>query len=135
MLSMKTRYAMVALIRLAQDYGEGPIAISTIAEHERIPAQFLEGILLELKRSGYVDSVRGKSGGYMLAKDPAEIPMSSIVAMFQGSIGMMACVCPEKYRPCEFHKNEESCKLRKTFKYIHETISAILVNTSLKDLV
>jgi Rrf2 family protein len=135
MLSMKTRYALVALVRLAQDYGEGPVPISMIAEHEKIPAQFLEGILLELKKSGYVDSVRGKTGGYMLAKSPAEVAISSIVSLFQGSIGMMACVCPEKYRPCEFFKNEDECKLRKTFKYIHETISAILGNTTLKDLV
>ncbi len=135
MLSKKTRYAMVALIRLAREYGCGPIAISEIADSEKIPQRFLEGILLELKKNGFVESTRGKSGGYILAKDPGDIRLAAIVTLFEGSIGMLACVCPQSYRPCEFYKNEESCKLRRTFKYIHESTSAILENTSLQDLI
>jgi Rrf2 family protein len=135
MLSMKTRYALVAMIRLAQNHGKGPVSISSLAESENIPAMFLEGIMLELKKHGYVDSVRGKSGGYMIVKDPADITLEPIISKFQGSIGMMPCVCPNKYRPCEFHKIEDQCKIRKTFKYIHESTYAILANTSIGDLV
>jgi Rrf2 family protein len=132
---MKTRYAIVALIKLARNYGSGPLPISMIAESENIPPMFLEGIMLELKKGGYVDSIRGKSGGYMIVRDPDEIRLEAIVTTFQGSIGMMPCVCPNKYRSCEFKKNEDVCKLRKTFKYIHESTYAILANTSLGDLV
>jgi Rrf2 family protein len=135
MYSMKTRYALISLIRLARDYGNGPVSVSLIAEQERIPVRFLEVILLELKNNGYVDSVRGKSGGYHLTKDPAEIRLASIVSMFEGSISLMPCLCTERYRPCEFNENEETCKLRKTFKHIHEITSVILTNTSFKDLV
>ena len=135
MLSKKTRYAMMALIRLAREYGRGPVAISEIADREKIPGRFLEGILLELKKNGFVDSTRGKTGGYLLIKNPGEVKLAAVVTLFEGSMGMLACVCPQSYRPCEFYKDEESCKLRRTFKYIHESTSAILENTSLEDLI
>jgi Rrf2 family protein len=136
MLSKKTRYAMMALIRLAREYGSAaPTAISEIADSEHIPPRFLEGIMLRLKKMGLVESARGKSGGYMLAKDPGEIRLATIISTFEGSVGMLACVCPHSYRPCEFAKDEESCKLRRTFKYIHESTFGILENTSLRDLI
>ncbi len=135
MLSKKTRYAMMALIKLAREYGAGPLAVSEIADSEHIPRRFLEGILLELKNQAFVESVRGKAGGYRLARDPGEIRLAAVVSIFEGSLGMLACVCPQSYRPCEFYKDETSCKLRRTFKYIHESTFGILEHTSLKDLI
>ncbi len=135
MLSKKTRYAMVALTKLAREHGSGPIAISEIADSEQIPRRFLEGILLSLRNMGLVNSVRGKAGGYRLAKEPSEIRLAEVITAFEGSVGMLACVCPQSYRPCEFHKDEETCKLRRTFKYIHESTFGILENTSLQDLI
>ena len=126
---------MVALIKLAREHGGGPIAISEIADSEQIPRRFLEGILLALRNMGLVNSVRGKAGGYRLAKEPSEIRLAEVITAFEGSVGMLACVCPQSYRSCEFHKNEETCKLRRTFKYIHESTFGILENTSLQDLI
>jgi Rrf2 family protein len=59
-LSKKTRYAIVALAKLAQEYGNGPILIRQIAEEEKIPQSFLENILLELKKIGILGSNLGK---------------------------------------------------------------------------
>jgi Rrf2 family protein len=135
MLKKKTRYAIVALISLAKHYGRGSLSISCIAERENIPTQFLERILFELKTHGYVDSIRGKTGGYVLAKNPAEIQLLSIICLMQDSISMVPCVCERKYKPCEFLKNEAECKLRKTFNCLHKSIQAILESTTLRDLV
>jgi len=126
---------MVALVRLAKDYGNGSVPISRIAEEEKIPQRFLEGILLELKGLGILDSTRGKKGGYYLVKQPSEVSLADIITIFEGSVGMLACVCNLKYRPCEFCKDEATCKIRKTFKYVYESSSAILKNTTLQDLV
>jgi hypothetical protein len=63
MLSKKTQYAIVALVRLGRQYQQGPMLISTIASEERIPKKFLEVILLELKNFGIVSSKKGKEGG------------------------------------------------------------------------
>ena len=135
MLSKKTRYAMVSLVRLAKNYGNGTVPISRIAAEEKIPQRFLEGILLELKGLGIVDSTRGKTGGYCLAKHPTEVSLADIITTFEGSVGMLACACSNNYKPCEFCKDETTCKIRMTFKNIHENSSSILKNTTLKDLV
>ena len=63
-LSKKTRYAMIALIKLAKEYGKGPVLINDIAVSEQIPQRFLENILLELKKMGILGSRLGKTGGY-----------------------------------------------------------------------
>ena len=135
MLSKKTKYAMVSLVRLAKEYGKGAIYISTIAKEEMIPRRFLEGILLELKGREILGSVRGKAGGYYLLKHPSEVLLADIITIFEGSVGMLACVCSNKYKPCEFCKDEATCKLRKTFRYVYESSYAILKNTTLSDLI
>ncbi len=135
MLSKKTRYAMLAMTELARRYGEGPVPIGSIAEQERIPRRFLEGILLALKNNGYLDSTRGKTGGYFLSRPPEEVSLAEIVTLFEGSVGMLNCVCENVYQPCEFCKDESDCKIRYTFRKVHDSTAAILKNTSLKDLV
>jgi Rrf2 family protein len=63
MLSMKTRYAMLALVYLAKKYNQGHVKAQEIAESENIPVRFLEGILLEVKKMGLISSKSGKNGG------------------------------------------------------------------------
>ncbi|MCD8186441.1 MAG: Rrf2 family transcriptional regulator [Rikenellaceae bacterium] len=134
MLSKKTRYALLALIKLAGESNSGPIPISLIAESEKIPQRFLEGILLELKKNGYVESTRGKTGGYYLSKNPAAVTILEIITLMEGSVGLLACVSESAYKPCEFCKDERACKLKKTFRHIYENTSAILGYTTLQDL-
>ena len=135
MLSKKTRYAIVALVRLAKNYNNGSMPISQIAEEEKIPQRFLEGILLELKNLGILDSMRGKTGGYYLVKSPSEVSLADVITIFEGSVGMLACVCCNTYKPCEFEKDENTCKIRQVFKYVHESSKAILKSASLRDLI
>ena len=73
MISQKSKYALKALIVLAEQYGKGPILIANIAEREHIPRSFLELILLELKNHRFLDSRKGRGGGYFLAKPPTLI--------------------------------------------------------------
>ena len=126
---------MVALVRLAKDYGAGSIPISRIAEEEKIPQRFLEGILLELKGVGILESTRGKTGGYYLIKQPSEVSLADIITIFEGTLGLLACVCSIKYKPCEFCKDEATCKIRQTFKYVYESSTAILKSATLQNLV
>lgn len=133
-LSMKTRYAMVALTRLAKDYGKGPIHIRQIAEQEKIPLSFLENILLELKNAGILGSKLGKAGGYYLIKDPGDISLADIIRQFEGSIALMYCVSEDSYQPCEFCKDEQTCRIRGTFMEIRDNTNEILKRTTLSSL-
>jgi len=133
-LSKKTRYAIVALTRLARDYGSGPILIKDIAESEKIPQSFLENILLELRKMGILGSRIGKAGGYFLLRKPEEVNLAEVVRHFEGTIALMYCVSEKAYQPCEFCRDEVNCEIRKVFKEIRDTTYNILARTTLKDL-
>jgi len=134
-VSKKTRYAILALTRLAKEYGNGAILISDIAKSEKIPQRFLENILLELKKQGLLGSKLGKSGGYYLLKHPSEIALSDIVRYFEGTIALLSCVSERAYQPCEFCKDEASCKIRKVFKEVRDASFDILNKATLDTLI
>ncbi len=81
---------MRALCHLAAKYGGGLTHIREIAEQEKIPAKFLEGILLALKRSGFVKSRRGNEGGYALARSPHEIVVGEVFRALDGPLAPMS---------------------------------------------
>lgn len=135
MLSKKTRYALMALIKLASEYGNGTIQINEIAESEKIPQRFLENILLEMKKIGILGSRLGKNGGYFLLKHPDEINLADLVRHFEGTIAMIYCVSEKAYQPCEFCKNESTCKVRHLFKDIRDYTFSKLQYTKLSHLV
>jgi Rrf2 family protein len=134
-LSKKTRYAIVALTRLAREYGKGPMQIREIAEVEKIPQSFLENILLDLKKIGILGSNLGKTGGYYLLRKPEEVTLADIVRHFEGTISLMYCVSENSYRPCEFCKDESTCQIRRVFKEVRDTTFGILTKTTLRELI
>lgn len=136
MLSKKTRYAMLAMVELARSYRQNLLSISAIAQTEHIPPRVLESILLRLKNHGYLQSTRGKAGGYMLACNPGEITLFDIVILFEDSVSMLACLCADdEYRECEFCKDESTCPIRNTFAGIYNHTVEVLRTTTLADII
>jgi Rrf2 family protein len=135
MLTQKTRYAILAMTKLAREYGKGTLLINQIAESEKIPKRFLESILLELKKNGYLRSKLGKNGGYFLIKDPADINLLEIVRLFEGTISLLLCTSEKYYQPCEHCKDESTCLIRHTFSDIREYTYNKLSNTTLTKLI
>ena len=87
-VSAKTEYACIAVLELAARHDEGePVRIRDIAETHGIPSRFLVQILLQLKSAGLVASLRGATGGYRLAKDPAEITLYEVMGVVDGQAG------------------------------------------------
>jgi len=85
-LSKKGEYGIRAVSHLAERHGEGVIHIREIAENESIPAKFLEGILLQLKRAGIVTSRRGVEGGYALARAPERVMLGEVIRILDGPL-------------------------------------------------
>ncbi len=135
MLTQRTRYSMLAMVRLAKEYGKGPLMTNEIAKSERIPKRFLESILLELKNNGYLSSKLGKNGGYSLVKAPKDITLLEIVRLFEGSIALLKCTSEKYYEPCEHCKDEQTCLIREPFRDIREYTYQKLAHTSLDMLV
>ncbi len=125
---------MVALAKLARDYGKGPIQIREISEKENIPRSFLENILLELRKMGILGSQLGKSGGYYLLRKPNEVHLAEIIDHFEGTLSLLYCVSEKAYRPCEFCKDEATCQIRRVFKEILANTNSILQKATLETL-
>ena len=90
---------------------------------------------LVLKKIGILGSNLGKSGGYYLLKRPEDVTLADIVRHFEGTISLMYCVSENSYRPCEFCKDETTCRIRKVFKEVRDTTYGILNKTTLKELI
>ncbi|CAN5323941.1 Rrf2 family transcriptional regulator [soil metagenome] len=85
-VSQKCQYALRALFELAKRYERGPCKISDVATAQRIPPRFLEVILNELKQGGFVDSRRGKEGGYYLVRRPSDLTAGDVIRFVEGPI-------------------------------------------------
>jgi len=131
MLSQKARYALHALIVLAE-HGEGdPVMIASIAEQARVPRKFLEQILLDLKRRGIVRSLRGRSGGYLLGRAPADITFAEVIRTIDGPLALAPCVSTTAYHKCEDCFDEETCAIRKVLLAARDATAAILEERTL----
>jgi Rrf2 family protein len=135
MLTKKTHYALLAMRRLAREYGKGSLMITEIAESEIIPKRFLESILLELKNNGFLNSKLGKKGGYSLNKKPEEISMLEIVRLFEGAVALLPCTSTRYYQACENCKNEEKCSIQAVFQDIRDYTYNKLKEKTLADLI
>src|SRR5206468_4629023 len=101
MLSKKAKYALRALLVLADHAGEAaPVPISTIAGRERISRKFLEAILVELRDSGLLDSQRGRHGGYRLARPPDEISFADVIRTTDGPLEPFATATRPPFSHC-----------------------------------
>lgn len=135
MLSKKAKYAIIALIHLAKKYDQGPVLIGNIAAEENIPKKFLETILLDLRNAGFLNSRKGRGGGYYLIKKPDEINLANIMRLFDGPIALIPCVTYVYYEKCEECKDEETCAIRSVFKEVRDATVAILKKTTLARLI
>ncbi|MBK6730168.1 MAG: Rrf2 family transcriptional regulator [Bacteroidetes bacterium] len=133
MLSKKAKYGLMAVFRLAKEYGKQPMLIVELAEQENIPRKFLEIILLELKNEGILISKMGKGGGYTLAKAPAKIKIGQVVRALDGPLAPIPCVSKTAYQPCEECVSERTCNIRLIMKQVREATTTILDSTSLAD--
>jgi Rrf2 family protein len=134
MLSKKAKYAIKALIALADHELDEPVRIADLARSEQIPPKFLELILLGLKNQGILQSQKGKGGGYRLARDPAEIYLGQIVRMFDGPLAPVPCASQTAYVPCADCRNEAVCGVHLAMKQVRDATARILDGTSLASL-
>ncbi|MCD6205327.1 MAG: Rrf2 family transcriptional regulator [Candidatus Marinimicrobia bacterium] len=135
MLSKKTKYAIIALVRLAREYKQEPLQIGVIAEEEKIPKKFLETILRELKNAGILTSVKGRNGGYYLSRDPEEVNLATIIRLFNGPIAFIPCVTYLYYEACDVGKEEEYCGIRSVFKEVRDATVEIFKQATLAEII
>jgi Rrf2 family protein len=135
MITMKTKYALKALCRLAVAPKGQPILIADIAESEGIPRKFLELILAELKQHGILSSRKGRGGGYLLARRPEEVTVASVLRVLDGPIAPVPCLSRTAYQRCAECPNEASCGVRLVLREAHAASVHVLEGTTIADMV
>lgn len=131
MMSMKCKYAIKALIKLAQNYKKGYLNTAEIAASENIPKKFLEQILLDLKHAKIVNSKQGSKGGYYLVKDPKSVSIADVYRVFDGAIALLPCVSLNFYEKCDDCNDEETCVMRREFIKIREGSRQVMSKTNI----
>jgi len=134
MLSKKAKYAIKALLALANRQGDEPMRIADLAREEHLPPKFLELILLGLKNQGILQSRKGRGGGYLLARDPANIHLGQIVRMFDGPLAPVPCASQTAYVACADCPDEAVCGVHLAMKEVRDATAKILDGTSLASL-
>ncbi|HKV73664.1 MAG TPA: Rrf2 family transcriptional regulator [Gemmatimonadales bacterium] len=127
-------YSLIISMHLAKRAraGQGPVAARDLAEIEKLPADYVEQILLRLRRAGLVESVRGARGGYFMTKDTREISMRDIMAASERQTFEMNCeahpVGEERCQP------SSACSIRPVWVAIQRTVDDLLGRVTLADL-
>lgn len=137
MISLKTKYAIKALITLAEEQARsgGSLTIEEIAERGGTPKRFLEHILLEVKRAGLIGSRRGREGGYVLIKSPHTISIGAILRLVDGPMAPLPCLSRRAYQRCADCRDEESCRIREVFGSVFASYLLLIESLTLADLV
>jgi Rrf2 family protein len=135
-LSRRGEYALRSLINLgiAAEVGRKLVQVSELADNEQLPVKFLEQIMQSLRDAGMVESVRGKFGGYRLAKAPRQITIGEVVRLIDGPLAPIGCVSQSAYEKCTC-PDETHCGLRMLMLDVRNAIAGILDRYSLADVV
>lgn len=125
-------YGLICALHLAKRAGEGPITGREIAARERLPADYVEQILLRLRRAGLVNSTRGARGGYMLGKAPDEISVREVIAASElGTFDLHCVTHPVEEERCA---ESQSCSIRPVWMMLQRKIDDVLESVHLGDL-
>lgn len=134
MISQKAKYALRALVALAKTGSPDETRlISDIADEQSIPKKFLEQILLDLKHHGIVASRRGKSGGYLLLRQPDHITFGEVLRIIDGPVAPLPCLSRMAYRRCQDCASEERCEIRRVFARVADATRMVLDRTTIAD--
>ena len=134
MISMKTKYALMALSALARVQDREALLIADLARNENIPKKFLEAILLTLKNQGILSSRKGPGGGYSLAVSPAELTIGKIVRAFEGDLAPVPCLSDTAPAKCAECGEMESCGIRLVMADVKQAITSVLDRATLAEM-
>ena len=134
MLTKKAKYGLKAMTYLAGVEPGQTALVADIASQNQIPKKFLDAILSELRNAGFVHSKKGKGGGYMLARPPAEISVGNLVRTLDDPLAPIQCASKRLYRRCEDCVDETHCAVRLVMMEARDAIARVLDNTSLENM-
>jgi len=130
-LSTKAQYAVRAMVSLNLAPDDAPVTLRAISEREDISLTYLEQLFVKLRRNGIVDSVRGPGGGYVLARDAAQIRVDEIIDSVEESLVPVSCMDSDGSCSCS---SDTRCVTAGVWQGLGERIRLFLASLTLADL-
>lgn len=131
-VTYKGDYSLKAILFLSLHYNRDVVTINELAKKLDIPVKFLEQVLLELKRGGFVDSKRGIKGGYFLLKHPKEIKIGDVIRFIDGPTEPIACANKDRnYKGCG---DIDNCVFKDIWLEVAKATSNIVDNITFDEL-
>ena len=131
-ITTQAEYGLICALHLARRYGDGPVTGREIASRERLPADYVEQILLRLRRAGVIASTRGARGGYTLARPADQISIRAVIHASELETFDLHCVShPVETDRCSASHN---CSIRPVWVLLQTKIDEVLESVSLADL-
>ncbi len=130
-LTYKGDYALKAVLDLALHYNKELVISHDLAKRIDAPIKFLEQVLMDLKKGGFVESKRGNIGGYLLSKAPSQITVGEVIRFIDGPIEPISCV-REGYSKCV---DINKCVFKKMWQKISQATSDVIDNVTFEELV
>jgi Rrf2 family protein len=131
MVSTKGRYALTVMVDLARKGENGYVSLSDIAESENLSMKYLESIIAILNKGGLLKSLRGKNGGYMLAREPKDYSINEILLLTEGTLAPVNCIMQEGVQ-CE---KAATCSTLPLWAGLDKVIENYLTGITLEDII
>ena len=131
MVSTRGRYALRVLVDLAEQDSDRYITLREIAERQDISEKYLESIVKELVKAGFLEGLRGKGGGYRLGKQPEEIGILDVLKLTEGSLAPVACL-EDGAKPCS---RASDCRTLPLWEGLNKVVREYLGHYTVQDLV
>jgi Rrf2 family protein len=133
MLSQKAKYALRALLFMAERSGGEPVHIADVAASENISRKFLEAALLELRKHGLLASRRGPGGGYSLARPAEEISFGEVIRIIDGPLAPLPCASVTAFQLCADCPDPHRCSIRWLMQQVRDATAGVLDNCTLAE--
>lgn len=129
-ISTKGRYALRLMLDLATYNTGEPVSLKDVAKRQQISDKYLEQIIAVLNKAGFVRSIRGAQGGYLLKKDPSEYTVGMILRLTEGNLAPVNCV-GEEGDECE---RKSGCVTVRIWEKMNDAINEVVDHITLEDM-
>jgi len=132
-ISTKEHYGVRLALRIAGTYyDQKPISLAEIAKIEKISMKYLEQLVVPLRKAKWVESQRGRSGGYVMKKDPNKLTFKDLILLLDEDLSIVECLKNKPAYKCEFL---DSCESRKAYKQIQNALESTMKDIKLSTLI
>lgn len=127
-ISTKGRYSLVFMLDMARHFGSEPVKVKDISARSGVSMKYMEQIVSVLNKAGFVRSVRGAQGGYLLTRNPEDYTVGQILRLSEGSLAPVACL------ENNTREKRAKCVSVRLYEEINNAVNGVVDRITLADM-